>query len=332
MIKWLRDELHIIDTARRCDELAESVPDANGCYIVPAFTGLGAPYWDMYARGCIVGLTRGVNSAHIARAVLESITYQVTDLLEAMYLDSQIELAEVRVDGGASVSDIMMQIQSDMLGVELSRPVTVETTALGAAYLLRAGRRFWNDLGELKQQEGRRGVQTADEKGQADKRTRMEARGETLHGMGNPLRNKDIKSKHIEKENATWHKKYRRLEPLPPLSPTRLLGSASQEDAEICADVLPRSDKRASSRTASTVSAHLHDRILAGIQQPVTRFEVIRETPTTAKRARRHGPGRRQVDEYGHRKSEKYGMGMVAVRNSCHCGIAGHPSMAIKKA
>lgn len=149
VIKWLRDELHLIDTARRCDELAESVPDANGCYIVPAFTGLGAPYWDMYARGCIVGLTRGVNSAHIARAVLESITYQVTDLLEAMFLDSQIELAEVRVDGGASVSDIMMQIQSDMLGVELSRPVTVETTALGAAYLAGLAVGFWNNLGEL---------------------------------------------------------------------------------------------------------------------------------------------------------------------------------------
>ncbi len=135
VIKWLRDEVHIIDKASRCDELAESVEDANGIYFVPAFTGLGAPYWDMYARGTIVGLTRGVNRAHIARSVIEAITYQVTDLLEAMKNDSGIEFKDLRVDGGASVSNIMLQIQADMIRCDVNRPKNVETTALGAAYL-----------------------------------------------------------------------------------------------------------------------------------------------------------------------------------------------------
>jgi glycerol kinase len=149
VIKWLRDELHLIDKASRCDELAESVPDANGCYLVPAFTGLGAPYWDMYARGCIVGLTRGVGRAHIARAVLESITYQVTDLMNAMYADSGIKFSELRVDGGACVSNIMMQIQSNLLGINIARPKTVETTALGAAYLSGLAVGFWKDKEEI---------------------------------------------------------------------------------------------------------------------------------------------------------------------------------------
>ena len=135
VIKWLRDEVHLIDKASRCDELAESVEDANGIYFVPAFTGLGAPYWDMYARGTIVGLTRGVNRAHIARSVIEAITYQVTDLLEAMKNDSGIEFKDLRVDGGASVSNIMLQIQADMIRCDVNRPKNVETTALGAAYL-----------------------------------------------------------------------------------------------------------------------------------------------------------------------------------------------------
>jgi glycerol kinase len=149
VIKWLRDELHLIDTAPRCDELAESVPDANGCYLVPAFTGLGAPYWDMYARGCIVGLTRGVNRAHIARAVLESIAFQVTDLVNAMVADSGIKFCELRVDGGASVSNIMMQIQANLLNINISRPKTVETTALGAAYMAGLAVGFWKDREEL---------------------------------------------------------------------------------------------------------------------------------------------------------------------------------------
>lgn len=149
VIKWLRDELHMVDTARRCDELAETVEDANGIYLVPAFTGLGAPYWDMYARGCIVGLTRGVNRAHFCRAVLESITYQMTDLLEAMTADSGIELSELRVDGGASVSNIMMQIQADLIRTKVNRPKTVETTALGAAYLAGLCVGYWEDMADI---------------------------------------------------------------------------------------------------------------------------------------------------------------------------------------
>ncbi len=149
VIKWLRDEIHLIDNASRCDELAESVPDANGMYIVPAFTGLGAPYWDMYARGTIVGLTRGVNRAHFARAVLESIAFQSTDLLEAMAKDSQITLSELRVDGGASVSNIMMQIQANLIHTMVNRPKTVETTALGAAYLAGLAVGMWKNLDEI---------------------------------------------------------------------------------------------------------------------------------------------------------------------------------------
>ena len=151
VIKWLRDELHMIDNAKRCDELAESVPDANGIYFVPAFTGLGAPYWDMYARGCIVGLTRGVNRAHIARSVLEAIAYQMTDLLEAMEDDSGITFTELRVDGGASVSNILLQIQSDMIRTIVDRPKTVETTALGAAYLAGLAVGYWKDRAEIAQ-------------------------------------------------------------------------------------------------------------------------------------------------------------------------------------
>ena len=148
-IQWLRDEVHLIDSARRCDELAETVPDSNGIYLVPAFTGLGAPYWDMYARGCIVGLTRGVNRANICRATLEAICYQCVDLLRAMKDDSEIDIKSVRVDGGASVSDIMMQIQSDLLDCEVNRPKIVETTALGAAYLAGLAVGFWKDLDEI---------------------------------------------------------------------------------------------------------------------------------------------------------------------------------------
>lgn len=149
VIKWLRDELHMIDSASRCDELAESVPDANGIYFVPAFTGLGAPYWDMYARGCLVGLTRGVNRAHIARSVLEAIAYQMTDLLEAMKSDSGIEFTELRVDGGASVSNILLQIQADMIRCKVDRPKNVETTALGAAYLAGLAVGVWESKEEI---------------------------------------------------------------------------------------------------------------------------------------------------------------------------------------
>lgn len=149
VIKWLRDEVRLIDTAPRIDELAETVPDANGVYFVPAFTGLGAPYWDMYARGCMMGLTRGANRAHIARACLESIAFQMTDLLEAMNADSDIELSSLRVDGGASVSNIMMQIQSNLIRTPVDRPKMVETTALGAAFLAGLAVGYWKDMDEL---------------------------------------------------------------------------------------------------------------------------------------------------------------------------------------
>ena len=134
-IQWLRDELGLIQSAPECDRLAESVPDSGGVVVVPAFTGLGAPYWDMYARGTIVGLTRGSTKAHIARAVLECIAYQTADLVRVMNADAPCPLTELRVDGGASVSDILMQIQADLLRLPVDRPAQVETTAFGAAAL-----------------------------------------------------------------------------------------------------------------------------------------------------------------------------------------------------
>ena len=149
VIQWLRDEVKLIDSAPRCDELAASVPDANGVYLVPAFTGLGAPYWDMYARGTIVGLTRGAGRAHIARAVIECIPLQLCDLLEAMQADAGIKFSELRVDGGASVSDIMMQIQADFSQAKVNRPKVVETTALGAAYMAGLVAGVWKDKAEI---------------------------------------------------------------------------------------------------------------------------------------------------------------------------------------
>ena len=147
VIKWLRDGL--IKSAPEVNILAESVPDSGGVLLVPAFTGLGAPYWDMYARGTMVGITRGTTAAHIARAVLDSIAFQVTDLIKAMEDDVGFKLSELRVDGGASVSNILMQIQSDMLGVSINRPAVVETTALGAAYLAGLYVGFWRDLEDI---------------------------------------------------------------------------------------------------------------------------------------------------------------------------------------
>ena len=149
VIKWLRDELRLISETSECDFLAESVRDSNGVYLVPAFTGLGAPYWDMYARGCIMGLTRGANRAHFARAVLESIAFQVTDLVDAMSKDSGILMSELRVDGGASVSNIMLQIQSNLTSSKVNRPKLVETTALGAAYMAGLAVGFWKDFDEI---------------------------------------------------------------------------------------------------------------------------------------------------------------------------------------
>ena len=148
-IQWLRDELKLIDSAPECDRLAESVPDSGGVVIVPAVTGLGAPYWDMYARGTILGLTRGSTRAHIARAVLDAISLQVTDLVRAMNADAPCPITTLRVDGGASVSDILMQIQADLLGIPVDRPAQVETTAFGAAALAGLAAGVWKDTGEL---------------------------------------------------------------------------------------------------------------------------------------------------------------------------------------
>ena len=148
-IQWLRDELKLIESAPECDRLAESVPDSGGVVIVPAFTGLGAPYWDMYARGTILGLTRGSTRAHIARAVLDAIALQVTDLVRAMNADAPCPITTLRVDGGASVSDILMQIQADLLGISVDRPAQVETTAFGAAALAGLAVGVWGGLEEL---------------------------------------------------------------------------------------------------------------------------------------------------------------------------------------
>ena len=144
-IKWLRDEVGLISSAHEIDTLAESVPDAGGAYFVSAFTGLGAPHWDMYARGALVGVTRATNRAHIARAVLEGIVYQVGDLARTMEFDSGRKLEELKVDGGASVSNVMMQFQADMLDVPVNRPKCVESTALGAAYLAAIGVGLYRD-------------------------------------------------------------------------------------------------------------------------------------------------------------------------------------------
>ncbi|MBQ1675487.1 MAG: hypothetical protein II069_05595 [Oscillospiraceae bacterium] len=150
-IQWVRDELKLIDSAPEVDTLAASVPDSGGVVLVPAFTGLGAPYWDMYARGAILGITRGTNRAHIARAVLECIAYQVTDLMMAMRQDAGRDITRLRVDGGASVSDIMLQMQADLLRIEVDRPTMVETTAFGAAALAGLSCGLWGSMDELSQ-------------------------------------------------------------------------------------------------------------------------------------------------------------------------------------
>lgn len=148
-IQWLRDELGIIRQASDCDRLAEQVPDNGGVYLVSAFTGLGAPHWDMYARGTVVGLTRGTTRAHLCRAALEGIAYQTADLIAAMERDAGRPIQSLRVDGGASVSDFMMQYQADLLGVPVERPAVVETTAWGAACLAGLGAGLWHSPQEI---------------------------------------------------------------------------------------------------------------------------------------------------------------------------------------
>lgn len=145
VVQWLRDELHMIRTSGEIEELAASVESSNGVVLVPAFAGLGAPHWDQYARGALVGLTRGTSQAHIARAALEGIALQATDVLEAMQADSSLPLAQLRVDGGAAANNLLMQIQSDVLGIEVVRPKNAESTVLGAAYLAGLAVGYWPD-------------------------------------------------------------------------------------------------------------------------------------------------------------------------------------------
>lgn len=149
-IQWLRDELRFIESAADSEYMARKVPDTNGCYVVPAFTGLGAPYWDAYARGAVVGLTRGVNKYHIVRATLDSMAYQTDDVLKAMEADSGIQLSALKVDGGAAANNYLIQAQSDISGAPVLRPKCVETTAMGAAYLAGLAVGYWKDTDEIK--------------------------------------------------------------------------------------------------------------------------------------------------------------------------------------
>jgi len=149
-IQWLRDELRILEKASDSEKLAQEVNDTNGCYVVPAFTGLGAPHWDQYARGAILGLTRGVNRYHIIRATLDSLCYQTNDVLKSMEADSGIKLAALKVDGGACANNYLMQTQSDIINAPVKRPCCVETTAMGAAYLAGLAVGYWKDKDEVR--------------------------------------------------------------------------------------------------------------------------------------------------------------------------------------
>lgn len=148
-IQWLRDEMRLIDSSEDSEYMASKVDTTNGCYVVPAFTGLGAPHWDQYARGTIVGITRGVNKYHIIRATLESIAYQVNDVLEAMRADSGIALSSLNVDGGASANNFLMQVQADIINAPVNRPTCVETTATGAAYIAGLAVGYWKNKEEV---------------------------------------------------------------------------------------------------------------------------------------------------------------------------------------
>jgi glycerol kinase len=152
VVQWLRDGLGIIRSSGDVEALAMSVPDNGDVYLVPAFAGLGAPHWDQYARGIIVGLTRGSTAGHIARAALESIAFQSADLLEAMQADAGVQVAELRVDGGAARNDLLMQFQADLIGAPVVRPHFTETTALGAAYLAGLAAGFWKSREEIASQ------------------------------------------------------------------------------------------------------------------------------------------------------------------------------------
>ena len=144
-IQWLRDEIDILESSPQSEEMAKAVPDAGGLYVVPAFVGLGAPYWDPYARGAVLGITRGANKYHLVRATLESLAYQTKDLIDAMVEDLGEHLVSLKVDGGASANDFLMQFQADIMGCDVKRPVCIETTSLGAAYLAGLATGYWEN-------------------------------------------------------------------------------------------------------------------------------------------------------------------------------------------
>ncbi|MDE0018303.1 MAG: FGGY-family carbohydrate kinase, partial [Candidatus Poribacteria bacterium] len=148
-VQWLRDGIQIIENAAETEKMASSIPDSGGVFVVPAFTGLGAPYWDAEARGAILGLTRGSTRAEIIRATLESIAYQSADVVTAMLTDADMTIDRLRVDGGATANDFLMQFQADILGIAVERPAQIETTGLGAAYLAGMTTGMWNDIAEL---------------------------------------------------------------------------------------------------------------------------------------------------------------------------------------
>ena len=152
VVQWLRDGLGIIKHSKEVETLATSVSSTDAVYVVPAFAGLGAPYWNQYAKGTIVGITRGTSAAHIARASLESIAYQTMDVLKAMEADSGITIKELRVDGGATANNLMMQFQADILDTKVARPVITETTALGAAYLAGLAVGYWKSIDQIQDQ------------------------------------------------------------------------------------------------------------------------------------------------------------------------------------
>ena len=152
VVQWLRDGLKCISSSADVEELASSVPDTGGVYFVPALTGLGAPYWNQYARGVISGISRGTTAAHIARAALEGVAFQVYDIVKAMERDSQLPITELKVDGGASANNLLMQFQSDILRTKVLRPCVTETTALGAAYLAGLAVGFWENVPQIRSQ------------------------------------------------------------------------------------------------------------------------------------------------------------------------------------
>lgn len=161
-VQWLRDEMQLVSSAAETENMAFRVPDTNGCYVVPAFTGLGAPHWDAYARGTIVGLTRGTGKNHIVRATLESIAYQVCDVITAMEADAGTKIPSLKVDGGACANDFLMQFQADMLDVPVNRPSCVESTALGAAYLAGLAVGYWKNRDDVKKNQNIQRIFTPD--------------------------------------------------------------------------------------------------------------------------------------------------------------------------